>query len=102
MESPETGVIADMILGKRANLAPLIGPVKAGLDQAHARTLVFSLDGVLRYVPMAALYDGKQYLVENYSTVTITPVSIPHPAEEPDVSNLKTVAKWMAWGRRRN
>jgi CHAT domain-containing protein len=53
---------------------------------------VFSLDGVLRYIPMAALYDGKQYLVENYSTVTITPVSIPHLAEKPDVSNLKTVA----------
>jgi CHAT domain-containing protein len=70
----------------------LIGPVKADLDQAQARTLVFSLDGVLRYVPMAALYDGKQYLVENYSTVTITPVSIPHLAEKPDVSNLKTVA----------
>jgi CHAT domain-containing protein len=70
----------------------LIGPVKADLDQAQARTLVFSLDGVLRYVPMAALYDGKQYLVENYSTVTITPVSIPHLAEKPDVSNLNTVA----------
>ena len=70
----------------------LIGPVKADLDQAQARTLVFSLDGVLRYVPMAALFDGKQYLVENYSTVTITPVSIPHLADKPDVSNLKTVA----------
>jgi CHAT domain-containing protein/Tfp pilus assembly protein PilF len=70
----------------------LIGPVKADLDQAQARTLVFSLDGVLRYVPIAALYDGKQYLVENYSTVTITPVSIPHLAEKPDVSNLKTLA----------
>ncbi len=70
----------------------LIGPVKADLDQAHAQTLVWSLDGVLRYVPMAALYDGKQYLVENYNTVTITPVSIPHLAEKPDVSNLSTVA----------
>ena len=37
----------------------LIGPVKADLDQAQAQTLVWSLDGALRYVPMAALYDGK-------------------------------------------
>jgi tetratricopeptide (TPR) repeat protein len=45
----------------------LIGPVKADLDQAGVETLVWSLDGVLRYVPMAALFDGKQYLVEKYS-----------------------------------
>ena len=70
----------------------LIGPVKADLDQAQAETLVWSLDGVLRYVPMAALYDGKQYLVENYNTVTITPASIAHLAEKPDVSNLSAAA----------
>ena len=70
----------------------LIGPVKADLDQAQAETLVWSLDGVLRYVPMAALYDGKQYLVEKYNTVTITPASIAHLAEKPDVSNLSAAA----------
>ena len=70
----------------------LIGPVKADLDQAQAETLVWSLDGVLRYVPMAALYDGKQYVVENYNTVTITPASIAHLAEKPDVSNLSAAA----------
>ena len=70
----------------------LIGPVKADLDQAEAQTLVWSLDGVLRYVPMAALYDGKQYVVENYNTVTITPASIAHLAEKPDVSSLSAAA----------
>ena len=70
----------------------LIGPAKADLDQAHAQTLVWSLDGVLRYVPVAALYDGKQYVAEKYSTVTITPVSIPHLTEKPDFSNLSAVA----------
>ena len=34
----------------------------AGMD-----TLVFVLDGMLRNVPMAALHDGKQYLIERYS-----------------------------------
>ena len=70
----------------------LVGPVKADLDQAQASTLVWSLDGVLRYVPMAALYDGKQYLVERYNTVTITPASIAHLSEKPDVSNLSAAA----------
>jgi CHAT domain-containing protein/Tfp pilus assembly protein PilF len=70
----------------------LIGPVKADLDQAEAKTLVWSLDGTLRYVPIAALYDGKQYVVENYNTATISPVSIAHLAEAPDMSNITTVA----------
>jgi CHAT domain-containing protein len=70
----------------------LIGPVKADLDQVQAQTLVWSLDGVLRYVPMAALYDGKQYVVEKYSIVTITPVSIAHLTEKPDFSNLSAAA----------
>ncbi len=70
----------------------LIGPVRADLDQAQAQTLVWSLDGVLRYVPMAALFDGKHYLVEKYATVTITPVSIPHLAEKPDFNHLSAAA----------
>ncbi len=70
----------------------LVGPVKADLDLAHAETLVWSLDGALRYVPMAALFDGKQYLIEKYNTVTITPVSIPHLADKPDVSNMTATA----------
>jgi CHAT domain-containing protein len=74
----------------------LIAPVKADLEQAEAETLVWSLDGVLRYVPMAALYDGKQYVVENYNTVTITPASMMHLAEKPDVSNLSALAMGIA------
>jgi CHAT domain-containing protein/Tfp pilus assembly protein PilF len=70
----------------------LISPVKADLDQAKAETLVWSLDGVLRYVPMAALYDGKQYLVENYNTVTFTPASKAHLSEKPDVINMSAAA----------
>ena len=70
----------------------LIGPVKADLDQAKAETLVWSLDGVLRYLPMAALYDGKQYMVENYNTVAITPASIAHLADQPNLSNMSMAA----------
>ena len=75
----------------------LIGPVKsdldqAKLDQAKAQTLVWSLDGVLRYVPMAALYDGQHYMVENYNMVTITPSYIVHLSEKPEMSNLSAAA----------
>ena len=43
-------------------------------DQAFAgvKTLVFVLDGALRNVPMAALYDGDQYLIETFN-VALSP-----------------------------
>ncbi|BCL37724.1 hypothetical protein NSMS1_41710 [Nostoc sp. MS1] len=44
------------------------------IDQAFkdSKTLVFVLDGKLRNIPMAALYDGKQYLIEKYA-VALSP-----------------------------
>ena len=45
----------------------LISPILTELRTSKSETLVFVLDGSLRNIPMAALYDGKQYLVENYS-----------------------------------
>ncbi|MEY2859253.1 MAG: hypothetical protein RLZZ74_3566 [Cyanobacteriota bacterium] len=50
----------------------LIQPTEAVLTASNIETLVFVLDGSLRNLPMAALYDGKQYLVEKYN-VALTP-----------------------------
>ena len=50
----------------------LIRPAEADLQKNEVKTLVFVLDGVLRNIPMAALYDGEQYLVEKYG-VALTP-----------------------------
>lgn len=50
----------------------LIRPIEASLAENSIKTLVFVLDGVLRNVPMAALHDGQQYLIEKYSVV-LTP-----------------------------
>lgn len=50
----------------------LIRPAEEALAQSQIKTLVFVLDGVLRNIPMAALYDGQQYLVEKYS-IALTP-----------------------------
>ena len=44
----------------------LIRPAEAELAASDVETLVFVLDGALRNIPMAALYDGQQYLVEKY------------------------------------
>jgi hypothetical protein len=44
----------------------------------RAPTLLWSLDGVLRYVPIAALYDGQRYMVERFNNVLFTPESYGH------------------------
>ncbi|KOP23930.1 hypothetical protein AMR41_23610 [Hapalosiphon sp. MRB220] len=41
-------------------------------EQSQIKTLVFVLDGSLRNLPMAVLYDGQRYLVERYA-VSVTP-----------------------------
>jgi CHAT domain-containing protein len=50
----------------------LLAPVEADLKRERADTLLWSLDGALRYIPVAALYDGQQYLVERYRNVVFT------------------------------
>jgi CHAT domain-containing protein/tyrosine-protein phosphatase YwqE len=45
----------------------LIRPLEPTLEANQIDTLVFVLSGSLRNVPMAALYDGKQYLIEKYA-----------------------------------
>jgi CHAT domain-containing protein len=50
----------------------LIRPIEAELKEQTPKTLVFILDGSFRNVPMAALYNGQQYLIERYS-IALTP-----------------------------
>ncbi|MEC4817948.1 MAG: CHAT domain-containing protein, partial [Scytonema sp. PMC 1069.18] len=45
----------------------LIRPVEPQLSNSKVKNLAFVLDGSLRNLPMAALHNGKQYLVEKYS-----------------------------------
>ncbi len=49
----------------------LVKPWETDLEN-RVKTLVFVLDGSLRNLPMAALYDGKHYLIEKYA-IAVTP-----------------------------
>ena len=44
----------------------LIKPIEAELIQAKVTTILYAPDGILRYIPIAALYDDKQWLAEKY------------------------------------
>jgi CHAT domain-containing protein/Tfp pilus assembly protein PilF len=59
----------------RALYDTVMAPVAPDLEELHAQTLMWSLDGALRYVPVAALYDGEHYLAEKYRCVIFTPAS---------------------------
>jgi CHAT domain-containing protein len=50
----------------------ILAPVAGELMASKTKTLVFILDGALRSIPMAALYDGQKYLVESYN-IALTP-----------------------------
>ncbi|PHX54646.1 CHAT domain-containing protein [Tychonema bourrellyi FEM_GT703] len=54
----------------------LIAPLEADLQSQGINTLLFSLDTGLRSLPLAALYDGKQFLVEKYSLSQIPTISL--------------------------
>lgn len=53
----------------------LMSDIKNDLDELEAETLLISLDGTLRYLPFAALFDGEQYLTEHYNLVLFTPAT---------------------------
>ncbi len=63
----------DPIPGARRLYQKLIMPIAEDLKQAKTETLVVSLDGPLRYIPIAALHDGHQYVVERYEIAVFTP-----------------------------
>ncbi|MFB2921263.1 CHAT domain-containing protein [Aerosakkonema sp. BLCC-F2] len=57
----------------------LIQPAKADLETHKIKTLIFIPDGFLRNIPMAALYDGKQYLIEQYAVVLSSGLQLLEP-----------------------
>ncbi len=57
----------------------LIRPMRDDLDAARPETLVFVLDGGLRNLPMAALFDGEQYLMQQYPIAVVPGLQLVDP-----------------------
>lgn len=54
----------------------LIQPLENDLNQAKPKTIIYAPDGQLRYIPLAALHDGNQWLIERYQVNNITAKSL--------------------------
>jgi CHAT domain-containing protein/Tfp pilus assembly protein PilF len=65
-------------------------------DKGRVPTLLWSLDGALRYVPMAALYDGRRYMAERFNNILFTPESYGHMAAPADTG--KAALRMLAMG----
>ncbi|MEM8637607.1 MAG: CHAT domain-containing protein [Cyanobacteria bacterium P01_G01_bin.54] len=54
----------------------LIRPIESSIENLNIDTLVFAMGDGLRTVPMAALHDGEQFLIEKYSLGQIPSLSL--------------------------
>ncbi|MGI0494685.1 CHAT domain-containing protein, partial [Alkalinema pantanalense CENA528] len=67
----------------------LIKPLEADLKAANPKTLIYAPDGPLRYIPLATLHDGQQWLAQRYRTNNIIARSLQeintNPVTQPKV-----------------
>ena len=68
----------------------LLKPIHALLDQQRIETLVFVPDGALRTIPLSSLYDGKQFLIQEFAVAVAPGLSLvePRPLEQKKVHLL--------------
>jgi filamentous hemagglutinin family protein len=66
----------DYLVSSQKLYQVLIAPREAELQKQGINNLMFVMDDGLRSIPIAALYDGKQYLVEKYSLALIPSFSL--------------------------
>ncbi|MEM7715936.1 MAG: CHAT domain-containing protein [Cyanobacteria bacterium P01_A01_bin.68] len=77
----------------------LISPLEAKSDLKDTKNLVFVLDGLFRNIPMSALYDGQQYLIEKYA-VTLSPGLQLMQGTSLKANNIKAVVAGISEARR--
>jgi CHAT domain-containing protein/tetratricopeptide (TPR) repeat protein len=76
----------------------LIKPLEAELKAADAQTIIYAPDAQLRYIPLAALHDGQQWLVQRYRINNITAASLTELNTKPQ-RQLQVLAGAFATGR---
>ena len=78
----------------------LIRPAEKADMLKPDQTLVFVLDGLLRNLPMSALHDGQQYLIEKYA-VALSPGLQLLPATSLDNQDTKAIVAGISQARGR-
>ncbi|PZV09777.1 MAG: hypothetical protein DCF32_01610 [Leptolyngbya sp.] len=87
LQEPELYSLEDLQQTAQTLHGWLIAPLEAALQQDNIQgieRLVFAQDRVTRYIPMAALYDGEQHLVQRYALSTVLTVELTDTTERLD------------------
>ena len=74
----------------------LLKPLERELKANDIHNLVFALDRSTRYIPMGALFDGKKYLIQNYSVSTVLSAQLTEtssPTDQPRVVSRSSSPK---------
>ena len=69
----------------------LIKPLEKDLLLAETKTIIYAPDGLLRYIPLAALSDGNNWLIERFSINNITAASLTNFNNKP-LDKLRVLA----------
>jgi CHAT domain-containing protein len=84
----------------------MIRPLEADLKRNRIRTLVFVVNETFEGIPMSALYDGEQFLVEKYATASIPSLQLleikPPTKETPKVLLAGLSEERTVRGKNRN
>jgi CHAT domain-containing protein len=70
----------------------LIKPLEADLKQTNAQSIIYAPDGQLRYIPLAALHDGTQWLAQRYRVNNITAKSLDSLQPQPHQTQMRVLA----------
>ncbi|MBD2446991.1 CHAT domain-containing protein [Nostoc sp. FACHB-152] len=76
----------------------LLRPSEDELTKSGVKTLVFVLDGVLRNIPMAALHDGNQFLLQKYN-IALFPGLQMQPHQQLATKNIRVLGAGLTQAR---
>ncbi|WP_235623148.1 tetratricopeptide repeat protein [Tolypothrix sp. PCC 7712] len=75
----------------------LIKPLEKELTDNQVKNLIFALHREIRYIPMSALHDGKQYLIEKYTIHNVTTEKIEEQDKLPtNIQNTPLLAMGLS------
>jgi len=80
----------------------LIKPIEKDLDTTNTKTIIYAPDGQLRYIPLAALHNGKQWLVERYRVNNITAASLTDLNTKPQRELSVLAGAYTTFGKKHN
>ncbi|GFO63267.1 CHAT domain-containing protein [Geomonas paludis] len=75
LQPDAAGVLRDPVPAARELYDLVFRPLAPELEAAGAQTILWHLDGPLRYLPLSALHDGSDFVVARYRNVLYTSAS---------------------------